>query len=85
MVTRVTGKNQVTIPAKIAEGQGIRRGSMLDWRATDKAHVLEVRVFPDPVTMAEELQGRGKKSAENVNSTVQRLIDERNRDLSEAE
>lgn len=26
--------------------------------------------------MAEELQGRGKKSAENVNSTVQRLIDE---------
>lgn len=85
MISRVTGKNQVTIPVKIAEREGITRGSIIDWRATDKAHVLEVRVFPDPVTMAEELQGRGKKSVKNVGGAVQRLIDERNRDLSEAE
>ena len=46
MITRITGKNQVTIPAEIARKEGVRPGTRLDWRSTDREHVLEVHVLP---------------------------------------
>ena len=65
------------------EREGITRGSIIDWRTTDKAHVLELRIYPDPVTMAEELQGIGKRAAKQGRGAVQRLIDERTKELEE--
>jgi len=70
-------------PAKIVEREGITRGSIIDWRTTDKANVLELRIYPDPVTMAEELQGIGKRAAKQGRGAVQRLIDERTKELEE--
>jgi hypothetical protein len=77
MITRLTGKNQVTVPAEIARKEGMRAGTRLDWRLTDRPHVLEVRVLPDPATLAAELRGRGKARRRMAGSAVKRLIEER--------
>ncbi len=77
MITTVTGKNQVTIPAEIAGKAGLKPGSRLEWRLTHRKDVLEVRVLPDQAAVAQALRGRGKKSQKNRGSPVDRLIAER--------
>jgi bifunctional DNA-binding transcriptional regulator/antitoxin component of YhaV-PrlF toxin-antitoxin module len=77
MITTITGKNQVTVPAEIARKEGMRPGTRLEWRATDRAHVLEVRVLPDPASLALYLRGRGNRTRRHSGSAVDRLIRER--------
>lgn len=77
MITRVTGKNQVTVPAEIAGKAGLKPGSRLEWRLTDRKDILEVRVLPDRASVAQALRGRGKKSMKRHGSPVDRLIAER--------
>jgi bifunctional DNA-binding transcriptional regulator/antitoxin component of YhaV-PrlF toxin-antitoxin module len=77
MITRITGKNQVTVPAEIARREGMRPGTRLEWRATDRAHILEVRVLPDPASLAMYLRGRGNKSRRQAGSPVDRLVEQR--------
>jgi bifunctional DNA-binding transcriptional regulator/antitoxin component of YhaV-PrlF toxin-antitoxin module len=74
MITRITGKNQVTVPAEIARKEGMRAGTRLEWRATDRAHILEVRVLPDPASLAAYLRGRGNRSRRQSGSAVDRLV-----------
>lgn len=77
MITRVTGKNQVTVPAELARKEGMRPGTRLEWRTTGQAHVLEVRVLPDPASLASYLRGRGNKSRRHPGSAVDRLVEQR--------
>ncbi len=77
MITKVTGKNQVTIPAEIAQKAGLKPGSRLEWRLTDRRNILEVRVLPDPASLAETLRGKGKKYLKGRGSPVDRLVGER--------
>ena len=77
MITTITGKNQVTIPAELARKEGMRPGTRLDWRLTDRAHVLEVRVLPDPASLAASLRGRGNRSRRSAGSPVERLARQR--------
>ena len=77
MITRITGKNQVTVPAEIVGKAGLRAGTRLDWRTTDREGVLEVRVLPDQLTIAAGLRGRGKKFRRQDGSAVDRLHGER--------
>jgi AbrB family looped-hinge helix DNA binding protein len=74
MITTVTGKNQVTVPAKIAGTTGIRAGTRLDWELTDDVSVLRVRVLPDPAHIAASLEGRGKRFLTDGESPVDGLI-----------
>jgi bifunctional DNA-binding transcriptional regulator/antitoxin component of YhaV-PrlF toxin-antitoxin module len=76
MITRLTGKNQVTVPAEIARKEGMRAGTRLDWRLTDRPHVLEVHVLPDPATLAAQLRGGGKKRRRMPGIAVERLVEE---------
>jgi bifunctional DNA-binding transcriptional regulator/antitoxin component of YhaV-PrlF toxin-antitoxin module len=46
MVTQVTGKNQVTIPATIAREYGIEVGSRIDWLPGDKPNEIRVQIQP---------------------------------------
>jgi bifunctional DNA-binding transcriptional regulator/antitoxin component of YhaV-PrlF toxin-antitoxin module len=80
VITRITGKNQVTVPAEIARREKMRPGTRLEWRSTDREHVLEVHVLPDPAALADELRGRGNAHKRERGSAVARLIDERMRD-----
>lgn len=77
MITRVTGKNQVTVPAELARRAGMRPGTRLDWRSTDDAHTLEVKVLPDPASLASCLKGRGNSARRHTGSAVDRLIRQR--------
>ena len=80
MTTRVTGKNQVTVPAEIVKKEGMRPGTRLEWRTTDREHVLEVHVLPDAGTLAVALRGRGKAHRRKDGGAVDRLIVERMKD-----
>jgi AbrB family looped-hinge helix DNA binding protein len=62
MITTVTSKNMVTIPAEIGRLLGIKPGYRLDWCvAKNKAETLSVKVIPDRTEMAARLLGAGKR------------------------
>ena len=77
MITRITGKNQVTVPAEIVGKAGLKQGTRLDWRTTDREGVLEVHVLPDQATFAAGLRGRGNSFRRRKGSVVDRLHRER--------
>ena len=77
MITTITGKNQVTIPAELARREGLRPGTRLEWRATERPHILEVRVLPDAASLAASLRGRGNRARRHPGSAVDRLVRER--------
>jgi AbrB family looped-hinge helix DNA binding protein len=77
VITRVTGKNQVTVPAEIVSKAGLKPGTRLDWRTTDREGVLEVRVLPDQAAFAASLRGRGNRFRKRKGSAVERLHRER--------
>ncbi len=61
MVTTVTGKNQVTIPARLAAELGIAPGTRLEWEHGEKPSELRVRILPDRRAIANGLLGAGRK------------------------
>jgi AbrB family looped-hinge helix DNA binding protein len=83
MITRVTGKNQVTIPAEIARKEGLRPGSRLEWRSTGRERIIEVRILPDQESLAAGLRGRGNAHRRRPGSPVRRLVADRERDARE--
>ncbi|MEI6167894.1 MAG: AbrB/MazE/SpoVT family DNA-binding domain-containing protein [bacterium] len=83
MITKVTGKNQVTIPVSVAEQLAIHRGSRLDWRVLDDGQSVEVRVLPTRGELARKLWGRGSKQARPGSDAVAVLIAQRVRDDEE--
>ena len=60
MITTVTGKHQITIPAKLATAMGIVPGSRLEWQLTNQPAVIRVRVLPDRKAIANGLLGAGR-------------------------
>ena len=82
VITRITGKNQVTVPAEVVEKAGLRPGTRLEWRITRRADVLEVRVLPNPAALAQALRGAGKRSLRKRGSPVERLIAQRGEEES---
>ena len=79
VITKVTGKNQITIPVEIAAKLGLRRGARLEWRLTARPDVAEVHVLPDLYSVAEALRGKGK-AHKKTGSPVDRLVAERKRE-----
>ena len=78
VISRMTRKNQVTIPAEIVRRAGLKPGSRLDWRLTDREGVLEVVVLPDRASLAASLRGRGNRRKTTLEgSAVERLHQER--------
>lgn len=61
MITTITQKNMVTIPADLARRFGIKPGWKLDWQAVDGKDEIVVRVIPDRAELARRLLGAGKK------------------------
>ena len=80
MITTVTGKNQVTIPAEIAKKEGLKPGTRLEWRSTGRPQVLEVVILPDVPSIASALRGRGNRSRRRAGSPIDRLVQQRGDD-----
>jgi AbrB family looped-hinge helix DNA binding protein len=61
MVTTVTQKNMVTIPAEVGRKLGIKPGWRLDWQPVEGKEEILVRVIPDRGERARRLLGVGRK------------------------
>ena len=59
MITTVTGKNQVTIPAELARELGIKAGTRLEWNKGRNGE-LRVRPLPGRGDLTRRLSGIGQ-------------------------
>lgn len=76
MITTVTGKNQITIPAKLARALDIQPGQRIDW-SIDEDGVLYARLLPSRGELAHRAAGMGRQWLEEGADPVADLIDER--------
>lgn len=76
MVTTVTQKNMVTIPAEIGRKLGIKPGWKLDWQAVEGKDEILVRVIPGRGELARRLLGAGRKFSPDRDSVAE-LVAER--------
>jgi bifunctional DNA-binding transcriptional regulator/antitoxin component of YhaV-PrlF toxin-antitoxin module len=74
MITTVTTKNMITIPAAISREFGIRPGYRLAWRTHGQQ--LLVDVIPDRAGLADRLVGAGRRFSPERDA-VRELVDER--------
>ncbi|MFZ2357977.1 MAG: AbrB/MazE/SpoVT family DNA-binding domain-containing protein [Anaerolineae bacterium] len=79
MITTVTGKNQITIPAKLASQLEIQPGTRLDWSLGQNG-VLIVRPLPSRGELARQAAGMGRSWLPEGVDPVADLIEERSRD-----
>ena len=76
MITTVTGKNQITIPAQLAKQLDLQPGTRLDWSVREDG-VLIARPLPRRGELARKLAGFGRKWLKPGVDPVQELINER--------
>ena len=76
MITTVTSKNMVTIPAEIVRRLGIKPGYRLDWQPVEGREEILVRVIPDRGELARRLLGAGWEFAPERDAVAE-LIRER--------
>ena len=62
MITTVTQKNMITIPAEIGRRLGIKPGYRLDWQPVEGKEEILVRVIPDRGELRANCSGRGGSS-----------------------
>jgi bifunctional DNA-binding transcriptional regulator/antitoxin component of YhaV-PrlF toxin-antitoxin module len=79
MTTTVTDGNNVTIPGDIAADLGIKPGTHLEWRRSDRSRdTIVVKVVPvDRTALAKSLFGAGKKFAKPGDDPIGDLVRER--------
>ena len=83
MITTVTGKNQITIPAELARELDIVPGTRLDW-AKGGEGILIVKIIPNRAELTRRLAGRGKRHLRQGSNPIGDLIEDRVReDLEE--
>lgn len=63
MITKVTGKNQVTIPAELARKYHIEPGARLEWLEGSRKDEIRVRVEPGPGEILKRVREIGAKYA----------------------
>ena len=76
MITTITRKNIVTIPAEIGRRLGIKPGYRLDWQPVEGKEEILVRVIPDRGELARRLLGAGRKFAPERDAVAE-LVQER--------
>jgi len=76
MITTVTGKNQITIPAKLARQLGIQPGQRIDW-SVEQDGVLKARLLPSRAELARQAAGMGKAWLPEGEDPIAALIEER--------
>jgi AbrB family looped-hinge helix DNA binding protein len=81
MITTVTGKNQITIPAKIARALDIRPGSRFDWSISDEGTLI-VHLLPHRSEMAQAAAGMGRAWLPDGVDPVDDLLRERTKDAA---
>jgi AbrB family looped-hinge helix DNA binding protein len=78
MITTVTGKNQITIPAALARKLSIEPGQRIDWEIGEDG-VLIAKLLPRREELARRAAGMGREWLDEGEDPVADLIDERSR------
>lgn len=76
MITTVTRKNMVTIPAEIRRRFGIKPGYRLEWQPVERTDEILVRIIPDRAELARRLLGAGRQFSPERDAVAE-LIAER--------
>lgn len=76
MITTVTGKNQITIPAKLVSQLNIQPGTRIDWTLGEDG-VLIARLLPSRGELARQAAGMGREWLTPGVDPVADLINER--------
>lgn len=79
MITTVTQKNMITIPAEVGRKFGIKPGYKLDWQPLEGRDEILVRVIPDRGDLARRLVGLGAHLAPE-RDVIAELDEERERE-----
>lgn len=79
MITTITGKNQVTLPAEIVKTLELTVGTQLDWQIGPN-RTLIATPRPTKATLAAALMGAGRKYLRPGSDPVADLIAERVQD-----
>lgn len=82
MITTVTGKNQITIPAKLASQLDIRSGTRIDWSVGDEG-VLIARLLPNRGDLARRAASMARPWLAPGADPVAELIQERVQDVAD--
>lgn len=83
MLTTVTGKNQVTIPSKLASLMQIEPGMQLEWWPGKEPGEMRVKVMPSRGALARSLRGAGRRFVAPTANVVAGLVEERTREAGE--
>jgi AbrB family looped-hinge helix DNA binding protein len=75
MITTVTQKNMVTIPAEVGRKMGIRPGWKLDWQPVEGKEEILVRVIPDRGELARRLLGAGRKFSPDRDAVAELVVE----------
>lgn len=76
MITTVSQKNMVPIPAVVGDLFGIRPGFKLDWQPVEGTDEILVRVIPDRAELSRRLLGKGRAYSPDRDAVAE-LIAER--------
>ena len=71
MITTVTRKNRIAIPAEVCRKLGIRPGWKLDWQPVEGKDEILVKVIPNRNVLARELCGLGANLAPERDLTAE--------------
>jgi bifunctional DNA-binding transcriptional regulator/antitoxin component of YhaV-PrlF toxin-antitoxin module len=61
MITTLTGRNQITIPASLAARFSLKPGTRIEWLPGEGPDEIRCRIVPDPGRLASDLKGAGRK------------------------
>jgi bifunctional DNA-binding transcriptional regulator/antitoxin component of YhaV-PrlF toxin-antitoxin module len=76
MITTMTGKNQLTFPARLAKQLGLQPGTRIFWELGADGTIL-LRPLPTRAQLAKTAQGLGKAWLQPGDSQVADLLTER--------
>ena len=76
MITTITGKNQITIPAKLVNELNLHPGIRIDWSVSEDG-LLIARPLPPRGELARQTAGMGRKWLRKDDDPIADLIDER--------
>lgn len=80
MKTTITGKNQVTIPSKLAKHLGLRAGFQLEWASGNSANEIVARTIPDKKARLSDARKLGRTVQKSGARMIADLAKERNND-----
>ncbi len=79
MITTVTGKNQITIPAKLVRRLDIQSGTRIDWSISETGNLI-AKPLPSRSLLARQVAGMGRDWLMANDDPIAELIAERVQD-----